>query len=93
MSELSEHTETLRTQAAFADRVLYTTGDMLTRFLAGEGTDPAEIDALRSQARAAMRALRTTNQLLAIAAQLHNQATQPQEAKSHERHPASHRLG
>lgn len=53
------------------------------------------LDALRSQVRAAMRVLRTTNQLLAQAAELleNPRAHSPKEAQSdeHHRHPA--RLG
>lgn len=66
---LRRHLDGLREQAAFARQTLRTTVDVLDRVLAAEPTSQ-QIDQARSQARAALRALRSTNQLLAQAAEL-----------------------
>lgn len=91
--EVADHVETLRIQARFTVRVLRSTGQLLDRFLNGQRIDSNEIDQLRSQVRAAMRALRMTNQLLAQAAQLIDEADQPQEAHHGHTRTSTARLG
>lgn len=91
-SELDEHLETLRRQGEFSAIALRTAADLIERL--PERPTPAQLDRVRSQARAAQRSLRSTNQLLAQAAELlENNRTQPEEAQRDEHHRNPARLG
>lgn len=75
-SELDEHLETLRGQGSFSSIALRTAADLIERL--PDRPTPAQLDRVRSQARAAQRSLRSTNQLLAQAAELlEHHRTQP----------------
>lgn len=87
-AQLSAHVEALRLQASFTRQALRTAADVLDRVLAGDPT-PHQIDQARSQARAAMRSLRLTNQLLAQAAELIDRTAQGGSAD--DIHPAGTR--
>lgn len=58
----------LRKQAPFTLHTLRLTCDLLERLLAGELTEE-QIEAFRSHSRAALRSLRSTNQLVASVAE------------------------